>query len=267
MKAVFFYRADNATFTIDYPRIPRGLIKNGQRPYKVRFIGEDTNNRNILNWMKRCKLCVQAESGKRSTDWVLVDDLSDSPVSQDTQESIINLMTEKAKTDKVSTGMALIPWHSILAIGKIFVEGLRYGKNNWKKGMGDKDYQEERLEHALTHFALWKEGDRSEAHLAKVAWFCVTQLELERLEQLQNPSSLEVPPIAFMSAKALSEVHYDQYRDALSKHFGKKVHSFTNWSDRIEIKFQFGFEKNVVLYYDKDYDKVAALPNIKLYTK
>ena len=97
-----------------------------------------------------------------------------------------------AKTDKVNTGLTLIPWYSILAIGKIFVEGLRYGKNNWKNGVGDKDYQEERLEHALTHFALWKEGDRSEAHLAKVAWFCVTQLELERLEALQNTSAPDV---------------------------------------------------------------------------
>lgn len=92
----------------------------------------------------------------------------------------------KAKTDKVSTGLALIPWYSILAIGKIFVEGLRYGKDNWKKGVNDKDYQEERLEHALTHIALWKEGDRSEEHLAKVAWFCITQLELERLERVES---------------------------------------------------------------------------------
>jgi hypothetical protein len=92
----------------------------------------------------------------------------------------------KAGTDKVGTGLVLIPWHSILAIGKIFIEGLRYGKDNWKKGVNDKEYQEERLEHALTHFALCKEGDRSEAHLAKVAWFCVTQLELERLEKEQQ---------------------------------------------------------------------------------
>ena len=67
--------------------------------------------------------------------------------------------------------------------------------------------------------------------------------------------------------ESITEINYEQYRVALSKHFGKKVHSFTNWSDRIEIKFQSGFEKNVVLYYDKDYDKIAALPNIKLYTK
>ena len=275
MKAVFEYR-DGHRYTHAYPNKPRGIYRKDratkliERPFRVTFIARPSKlSKEEERWILDCKWALRKyDNVGKKPDLLLLDDpLVDSPVSQDTQESIINLMTEKAKTDKVSTGMALIPWHSILAIGKIFVEGLRYGKDNWKKGVGDKDYQEERLEHALTHFALWKEGDRSEAHLAKVAWFCVTQLELERLEQLQNPSSLEVPPIAFMSAKALSEVHYDQYRDALSKHFGKKVHSFTNWSDRIEIKFQFGFEKNVVLYYDKDHDQVAALPDIRLYIK
>ena len=89
---------------------------------------------------------------------------------------------ERAKSDIVGTGLILIPWYSILAIGKIFIEGLRYGRDNWKKGVKDPQYQEERLEHAMLHLIKWKEGDRSEAHLAKVAWFCVTQLELERLE-------------------------------------------------------------------------------------
>lgn len=91
----------------------------------------------------------------------------------------------KAKTDKVGTGLILIPLYSLLALGKIFLEGLRYGKDNWKKGINDKEYQEERLEHALLHIIKYKEGDRSEAHLAKVAWFCFTQLELERLEKLK----------------------------------------------------------------------------------
>ena len=89
---------------------------------------------------------------------------------------------ERAKSDIVGTGLILIPWYSILAIGKIFIEGLRYGRDNWKKGVKDPQYQEERLEHAMLHLIKWKEGDRTEAHLAKVAWFCVTQLELERLE-------------------------------------------------------------------------------------
>ena len=90
--------------------------------------------------------------------------------------------TIKAKSDKVGTGLILIPLYSLLALGKIFIEGLRYGRDNWKKGIHDPSYQEERLEHALLHLIKYKEGDRTEAHLAKVSWFCFTQLELERLE-------------------------------------------------------------------------------------
>lgn len=189
--ATFEY-ADGDEYSVCYPSKPIGLYKRTEKPYRVTFINRPSIcNKEEEKWIWFCQQCVHPYSTR--SEHALVDDMSDSPVSQDTQERIITLMTEKAKTDKVSTGMALIPWHSILAIGKIFVEGLRYGKNNWKKGVGDKNYQEERLEHALTHFALWKEGDRSEAHLAKVAWFCVTQLELERLEQLPVPAPITRP--------------------------------------------------------------------------
>jgi hypothetical protein len=104
----------------------------------------------------------------------------------DLQEEYItrtHTLPKKAATDKVGTGLILIPFYSILRIGGIFIEGLRYGKDNWKKGVNDKEYQEERLEHAILHLIKWKEGDRTEDHLAKVAWFCVTQMELERLEK------------------------------------------------------------------------------------
>jgi hypothetical protein len=98
------------------------------------------------------------------------------------------LPEKKAKSDKVGTGLTMLPFYSILRIGAIFVEGLHYGRDNWKKGVNDKEYQEERLEHAMLHLIKWKEGDRTEDHLAKVAWFCVTQLELERLEQCSESS-------------------------------------------------------------------------------
>jgi len=96
----------------------------------------------------------------------------------------------KAKSDKLGLGIILIPMYSIYRIGKIFIEGLRYGRDNWKKGVFDKEYQEERLEHAFNHLILYKEGDTSEDHLAKVAWFCITQMELMRLEKegLKNDS-------------------------------------------------------------------------------
>jgi hypothetical protein len=90
----------------------------------------------------------------------------------------------KAKTDKLNTGLVMVPFYSVLRIAAIFVEGLRYGRDNWKKGVNDKEFQEERLEHALLHLIKYKEGDTTEDHLAKVAWFCVTQMELTRLENL-----------------------------------------------------------------------------------
>lgn len=93
------------------------------------------------------------------------------------------LPEKKAATDRLGTGLVLIPFYSIVRLGAIFIEGLRYGRDNWKKGVNDKEYQEERLEHAFLHLIKYKEGDKSEDHLAKVMWFCATQLELERLEQ------------------------------------------------------------------------------------
>jgi hypothetical protein len=108
------------------------------------------------------------------------------PVSHSTSTSGPSLCSEspgKAKSDVLGLGLVLIPFHSIYRIGKIFIEGLRYGRDNWRKGIYDSTWQEERLEHAINHLFLHKEGDRSEDHLAKVAWFCVVQMELLRLEE------------------------------------------------------------------------------------
>lgn len=99
-----------------------------------------------------------------------------------------------ALTDKLGLGLTMIPFHSLYRLGQIFREGLRYGKDNWKKGVNDKEYQEERLEHALNHLFLWKEGDRSEDHLAKVMWFCTTQMELERMENQPPQTPPQAPP-------------------------------------------------------------------------
>lgn len=82
----------------------------------------------------------------------------------------------KAKTEVLGASLVQIPFEGLEAIGRIFEEGrLKYGLGNWKKAVGDKGFQEERCNHAIRHLMLWANGDRSEAHLAKVAWFCVTQ--------------------------------------------------------------------------------------------
>ena len=97
----------------------------------------------------------------------------------------------KANTDKLNMGKRFIPRVALNRLGAIFLEGwIKYGPDNWKKGVFDDEYQHERLEHALDHLWRWVEGDRSEDHLAKVMWFCSTQMELERMEQESIDKSL-----------------------------------------------------------------------------
>lgn len=94
-----------------------------------------------------------------------------------------------AKTDQEPFSLTQIPCHALERLGTVFLEGAtKYGTDNWKNGIGHSAYQEERANHALKHllrYVHWlRTGERLETEdsLAKVAWFCVTQMELERLE-------------------------------------------------------------------------------------
>lgn len=93
-------------------------------------------------------------------------------------------MQDRPKTEKLSPGIEQIPFEALEACGEIFAEGeIKYGLDNWKKGVNDKEYQNERTRHAIRHLMKWANGDRSEPHLAKVMWFCVTQIWTEKNEQ------------------------------------------------------------------------------------
>lgn len=143
------------TFSLLCPACGSNIVEEHPKGTSVRY--------------RRCTQCMWSERMKTTIEPTLASQLLPTP--------------EKAATDKVGTGLVMIPFYSVLRLGKIFVEGLRYGRDNWKKGVHDKEYQEERLEHAMLHLIKWKEGDRTEDHLAKVMWFCTTQMELERLEK------------------------------------------------------------------------------------
>lgn len=94
---------------------------------------------------------------------------------------INNGMTETPQSEKLAPGVDQIPFEGIEAIGAIFAEGeKKYGINNWKKQPDNDDYNRERTRHAIRHLMLWANGDRSEPHLAKVAWFCVTTIWREK---------------------------------------------------------------------------------------
>lgn len=89
-------------------------------------------------------------------------------------------------------------------LGLIFTEGERkHGMDNWRRGVGDKAYQLDRANRALTHLKIYLLrlefgvylGEVGEDDLAKVGWFCITQAETERLEhELSGESMLQ--PIA-----------------------------------------------------------------------
>jgi hypothetical protein len=90
---------------------------------------------------------------------------------------------DEAKAGEDFPAIEQIPYVALEQIGAIFSEGEPiYGRDNWKKGVHNKKYQRKRLRHAIRHLMLYAGGDRSENHLAKVAWFCVTQLYLTNEE-------------------------------------------------------------------------------------
>lgn len=109
------------------------------------------------------------------------------------------------KTDIERFDLTQIPLSSEKRIGAIFREGeVKYDRNNWRKGLGRKEYQLERANHALKHLKIYihwleheeyigeiKEG-KPEDDLAKVGWFVATQCELERLEEeIDEPDIVE----------------------------------------------------------------------------
>lgn len=85
------------------------------------------------------------------------------------------LPPDQGKRDVIRPRHDLIPLAFLDEIASIFEEGLRprpglpegYG-DSWKRG-GD-IFLRDCLNHASNHLHLYMEGDRSENHLAKVAW-------------------------------------------------------------------------------------------------
>lgn len=147
---------------------------------------------------------------------------------------------EKAKTSKVAGGKRYIPLSALEALGRIFLEGVtKYGEWNWKNGVGDKPYQMERWEHASRHLQLWAEGDRSEEHLAKVMWFCATQIELERIER--EGERVGVVDLDELFSSTVRQVDYKEPTvaytprdsDAIAKAY-KRQESPVGWPDSVE---------------------------------
>jgi hypothetical protein len=97
----------------------------------------------------------------------------------------------KANTEVLGLNYTQIPPHYIRALSSIFAEGAeKYGKDNWKRGLNDPEWIEERINHAIDHLLRYLEGDRTENHLAKVGWAMCVLSERDRIQTKQEPKNL-----------------------------------------------------------------------------
>lgn len=91
----------------------------------------------------------------------------------------------KSNDTDAELGLSQIPFSALKRLAAIFMEGERtYGRGNWRTGVGTPEgfeYDDRRLCHAIKHLMLFASGDLTEDHLAKVMWFCATQIERDRL--------------------------------------------------------------------------------------
>jgi hypothetical protein len=82
-----------------------------------------------------------------------------------------------------------IPPSCLRRLAAIYTEGhRRYGSRNWCKGLPYSDT----YNHIMNHLEKYRAGDRSEDHLAKVAWGCFTMMWLD-----ENLSPLGLNDLAF----------------------------------------------------------------------
>lgn len=120
--------------------------------------------------------------------------------SKEGQEEII-----MATTEQTNASIEQIPYVALEALGKIFAEGeKKYGVGNWKDN-ATPEYRIERLRHAIRHLMLFANEDTSEKHLAKVLWFCATELYHESVTKPLRQFSL---PEKYPHAKKFQEVKH-----------------------------------------------------------
>lgn len=100
-----------------------------------------------------------------------------------------NLKFGRAASEELNAAYHLIPPDSLRRVARIFAEGMQKypGKainfSNINPAIENFSWQQERFSHAMDHLLKFNEGNTSEDHLAKVAWFCLVMLEIQRQEK------------------------------------------------------------------------------------
>lgn len=139
----------------------------------------------------RCPIvgCFYTSKGHFEIDnlhhpYTIVAEYVDGPPNPERISDVVERLNKTAVTESLNSNLEQIPFEGLDEVGKIFAEGAdKYGIDNWKNSP-TQEYRTERCRHAIRHLMLWSNGDRSESHLAKVAWFCLTEIYHQKKDQL-----------------------------------------------------------------------------------
>lgn len=92
----------------------------------------------------------------------------------------------------------LIPPHGLIRLAKHYENGAKkYGDDNWRKGLPQKRY----CDSAIRHLFKYLGGDRSEDHLAAVAWNVFAMMHQEEMIE-----RCKIDP-------KLDDMNYDDFKD------------------------------------------------------
>ena len=102
-------------------------------------------------------------------------------MSNEAKQPDMDVFATGAKRFPVAERFDLMPFKGLIALSRVCAEGAaRYGEHNWRLGIP----QSNLLNHAFRHLVLYLSGDRSEDHLAKVAWNALVAKEMEDREDM-----------------------------------------------------------------------------------
>lgn len=93
----------------------------------------------------------------------------------------------KAKSEYIGCNYHQLHPDFIRRVAKIHAEGeKKYGYQNATLGLTDQRWIDDRFDHAMDHLLRYREGDRTEDHLAKVGWFLDLMMKVEAAKNEQS---------------------------------------------------------------------------------
>ena len=104
---------------------------------------------------------------------------------------------ESMKTVEEIPRWDLIPWKAVEMVAAVCQEGEEKHKNSCVNGSTlppltiTQEWIRKRFANALNHWFRWVDGDRSEYHLAKTAWFFLIVCQAERLGLIREDRILD----------------------------------------------------------------------------